>query len=137
MGLAVNQQAGMLRAQEEQQRLQQELAARQYVADIEGQRVGLGFGLQGQGLGLANQSTGIGADAASGVGQLGLGSQGQFLDSRNAMETAQLQSDTEIAQAKAMAQQNKRNGLLGFAGSLVGAGGTVMGSGMGGGKGGK
>lgn len=131
MALDVNQQAGVLRAQEQQAFLARKLQAQQMAAQAYGQQSQLGFGMQGQGVGLANQAAGIYGQMGQATGQLGLGSQGQFLDARTSMETAALNSDTQIAMAKAQAQQAKRAGLLNLGGSLIGAGGNVMASGMG------
>lgn len=132
MALDANQQAAVLRAQEQQAEIARRVNAQQAAAQLYGQQSQLGYNIQGQGLGYANQAAGMYGDLGQGIGQMGLANQGQFLDARTAMESAALNADVQVAMAKAQAQQNKRNGLLGFAGALVGGGGAVMGSAFGG-----
>lgn len=134
MGLESAQQAAQIRAGEENARVDRILQTQAMAAQMSGQQSQLGAGMQGQALAQANQAAGIYGQMGQSIGQLGLGSQGQFLDARTSMETAALNADVQVAQAKAAAQADKRRGLLALGGSLIGAGGSVMGSGMGGGK---
>lgn len=118
MGMQTNQQAGMLRAAEEQQRQQNILNAQQFAAGSYGQQAGLGYGLAGQGLGAAQQSTGqmgqFGANVAqAGLGQqnVGLGAYGIISDS----DKARLEAD----RANASAAATSRN-PLGIGGQVLG-----------------
>lgn len=96
MGLQVNQQAAMLRAQEQQARLGRMLGAEQMAAQVGGQQAGLGYGMAGQGLGMAQQSTGMLGGFGSQQANIGLGQTNAALGAyglRNQMDASQLEAD--------------------------------------------
>ena len=131
----VNQQAGVLRAQEAQQQQMNMMGAQQAAAGIYGgqqQTMGntaqLGYGMQGQGLGLAQGSTGqlagIGANqtsAALGQQNIGLGYD-QIIADR---DKAQLEADRGNASASAAAKSPAAafGSVLGGVTQLWGGGG--------------
>lgn len=96
MGLQTNQQAAMMRAQEQQARLARMIGAEQMAAQVGGQQMGLGYGLAGQGVNAAQQSTGQLGNFGAQQGNLGLGQTNAALGAyglRNQMDAAQLEAD--------------------------------------------
>ncbi len=122
LGLDMAQRAAVMRAQEEQQRVGQNIAVAQAQAQLGANQAGLGYGLQGQALGLAGQSTGQLGSLGSTQGQLGLGQQQAYLGALGDVNQQQLEADTKWASAKKASQ----GGILGLAGNIMG---SVMGKG--------
>ena len=131
MANQVNQQAGVLRAQEAQQQQMNLLGAQQAAAGIYGgqqQTMGttaqLGYGMQGQGLGLAQGSTGQQGQMGANVGSIGLGvagagnqMQGNYLGAQTETDKAQLTADTQQSSAK----QGAKGGIMGAAKNIIGS----------------
>lgn len=105
--LITNQQAGQLRAQEEAQRQQNILAAREYAARAYGDRAGLGYGLTVQGLGAAENSTGQIGQIGNALGNLGVAQQNVGLGwgtLTNDVNKSQLETDRGWASAESAAK---------------------------------
>lgn len=131
MALQTNQQAGILRAQEEAQQRAQLVNAQAQAAGIYGgqqqtmgQRAGMGYGMQGQGLGLQQGANAQLMDVGSAQGQLGLGranvglaQQGNYLSAEQAANAAQLEASRAGEDSKA---RNKGGILSGVAGAIGG-----------------
>lgn len=130
MSLQGNQQAAMIRAQENQMRMQN-LGA---IAQARAGQSALGYGMAGQGIGMQGQLAGTQGQLGGqyiqgglGVGGLGLQQQQTYLDQERAMYGSQLQADTDY--------NNRR---MAYNGAIVGAFGSgvaavgSMGGGMGG-----
>lgn len=133
MGMAgqVNQQAAVLRAQEQAQHQAQLLQAQQFASGAYGGQqaqmgntAALGYGMQGQGLGLAQGSTGQMGQMGANVGSIGLGQasagnqmQGNYLGAQTATDKAQLDADNQQESAK----QASKGGVMGLAGKVIGS----------------
>jgi len=120
----MNQQAAILRAQEEAQQRAQLIGAQQAAAGMYGGQAGLGYGMQGQGLGLGQASTNMQGQMGSNVGSIGLGQaqagnqmQGNYLGAQTATDKSQLEADTQQSSAK----QGAKGGLFGAAGKVIGS----------------
>jgi hypothetical protein len=134
MALDVNQQASVLRAQEEDRRRQAIMGAQGNLASIAGQqqqvlgqRAGMGFGMQGQGLGLAQGSNAQLMDVGSAQGQLGLGranvglgQQGNYLSAEAQANAAQLGASQATEEAKAKYKGGVLSGFSSGLGSMFG-----------------
>jgi hypothetical protein len=108
--LQTNAQAAQLRAAEQQAAINRQLGVEQMAAQASGQQLGLGMGAAQAGTAQYSQN-------ALGVGQLGLGSQGQYLDAQAQADKAQLEADTKWASAKKAAQ----GGIMGTVGRAIGS----------------
>jgi hypothetical protein len=115
-GLQTNQAAAMLRAQEQQAQLARQLGVEQLAQQAGATQLGLGLGAAQQGT--QNYGTFGGQLGSLGLGQsqVGLGSQGQFLDAQSAADKAQLEADTKSASAG----QEAKGGIMGVAGKIIG-----------------
>lgn len=130
MALQTNQQAATLRAQEEAQQRAQLISAQNAAAGIYGgqqqtmgQRAGMGFGMQGQGLGLQQGANAQLMDVGSAQGQLGLGranvglaQQGNYLSAEAQANAAQLEASRAGEDSKA----RNKGGILSGISSAIG-----------------
>lgn len=130
MAAGTNQQAAVLRANEEAARRADIMGAQSQLAGISGQQSGMlgqrasmGYGMQGQGLGLSQSGTGQMANIGQGQGQLGLGQanvgvqqQGNYLTAEQEANKAQLEASRTGEDSKA---KNKA-GVIGGIASAVG-----------------
>jgi hypothetical protein len=130
MALDVNQQAGVLRAQEANAQRQALLGAQAQAAGIYGgqqqmmgQRAGMGYGMQGQGLGLqqgANAQLADIGNTQAGIGQaranMGVQQQANYLGAETEANKAQL----EASQSGEEAKNKSKGGILGGIGSALG-----------------
>lgn len=134
-GVDASANIAMLRAQEEQAAVQMRMQGAQAAADAYGQIRGGDSALAG----MQAQREQFGAQTAgsaySGLASIGAGREGNYLDSQQSLEQAQLQAQMEYDRQRQANQQQKRSMLFGLGAGLIGAGGNVMASGMGGGGG--
>ena len=128
MANQVNQQAGILRAQEQQAAMDRQLGVEQMAAGYGGQQAGLGYGMQTQGMGLAQGSTKQVGDIGANMTSAGLGQQNIGLGGLNTLadrDKAVLDSDRGNASATTAANSPAAafGSVLGGVTSLWGGGG--------------
>lgn len=140
MALQTNQQAAMMRAQEQQAQLAREMAAQQYAGNVHGGRAQMGYGMQGQGLGLAQGATQGEAQIANQMAGIGLEQGGQALGAyglRNQVDSAQLGTDVNYNSALAagssplVVANAVTNGVAAYYGAKRGGGQQGQGQGVG------
>lgn len=134
MALQTNQQAGVLRAQEQAQRQAQLINAQSAAAGIYGgqqqtmgQRAGMGYGMQGQGLGLEQGANAQLMDVGStraGIGQargnMGVQQQANYLNAETEANKAQLEASQTGEDTKAKHKGGVLSGIAGAVGGMFG-----------------
>lgn len=122
--LATNQQLGLMRLQEAANQRDAVTQAQQAAAGMYGNQAQLGYGMAGQGISQAQQSTGQLATTGAQTGQIGLGmsgigttSQGQYINALTETDKAQLDAD----KAQAEAAQKSKGGVAGVVGKVIGS----------------
>lgn len=115
--LETNQQAGLLRLQEEQARRAGIVQANQSAAGMYGDRAQLGYSVAGQGLGAATTATGQTGQLGQAVTQVGTTTTGQFLGADTAQNQAQIQADAKWADEA----QKSKGGVAGVVGKVIGS----------------
>lgn len=116
MALQTNQQAAMLRAQEEAQRQQNILNAQQYAAGSYGNRAGMGYEMGGRGLGMAADSTNTLGNLGLGYANVGANREGTYLEGLSEFDKAQV----ELEKARTKAAAESRGGIMGAVGKGIG-----------------
>ena len=122
--LVTNQQLGLMRLKEEQDRKDSMVQAQQFAASQYGDRASMGYGTATQGLGAQNTATGQVLTAGSTIGQIGSNVMGSgndqskaFLNAEVEQNKAQLESD----KANASAKQAAKGGVGGIVGKVIGS----------------
>lgn len=138
--LITNQQLGLMRLQEAQNRRDAITQAQQYAAAQYGGQAGLGYGTAAQGLGAANQASGQIGQIGGTVGGIGTAiagagnqMQGQYLNAELDNNRTQAEMDARWQEADAKRRAGLVKGISQGIGSMFGGGGGGMMGGMGGG----
>jgi hypothetical protein len=117
--LMANQQAAQLRAAEQQAAVQRQLGVEQMAAGVGGQQANLGYGMYGQGLGLAQGSTGQLGQLGSQAGGLGTTQQGIYVNAQGERDIAQAEMDLEREKDKRAINDKVFGGVMGSVGGFL------------------